>query len=363
MKLFLFFSCCFLSIVVVSQNSLCLISSDGKAFRVWEKGQALTEVFQAQVTLDYLTRDTMNLELEFENKKKYPVTVYLLEKGKSCTDKEFNYRLLCDNIKLKLIYSGSYPKHTLPAPLVPAKPVIDTSQNYKNKPLGRFCELRDGQIIYYNNIPGDGKCEQAMPADYMNYTARLISQATLKGQPFTIVENVCKHNCFSVAQLAVLLGYLEFELDKLNIIRTAYKHVTDPENKKQLESCFRFEASLRELNQWIKIPASNHTTAATNCSGPASQIVLERYIAKLKEQKNDTERLEVFKKSVAGLCYESRQALSILNTFEREHEKLEAAKLIYPHCLNKEEMRLIADVFSSEQNKKEILDFYEKPHK
>ncbi len=350
----LFINMCF------AQNNLILSSANGKVFKVLEKGKAFNTIPQAHVVIEKIMKDTLYAELEFENRKKYPVTIYLLEQGLSSKNKEYNYQVECNDVNLNLRFTGVFDILPFPNPLVPAKPIIDTSRKYRNQTFGRLCQLKEGKPLYFNNIPKDGICLTTMPAEYMNYTALLISKAEVQDHKYTIVENVCRNNCLSVDQLGVLLKHIEYEIEKLKIVRLAYYSLVDPANKKNLEKAFRFEPSINELNAFLKTAEENRIKTSNGCSTAASQMLIDKYALRLSSFGNDAERFEAFRKGYADLCYSADHAILILSKFIHDREKLDAAKLLYFNCVEKDKFLKVAEVFSYNQTSSELKDFIDK---
>lgn len=343
-----------------TQNNLSLSSSDGNTFKVILKGKAFNEIPQAHLLLEKIKSDTLNLELEFENKKKFPATIYFLEKGLSCQNKEFNYRVISDGVHFDLRFTGINEITPLPDPLVPKKPFVDTSLKYKNQIFGHLFEMKEGKPGYYNNLPKEGNCITAMPPEYMDHIALLISKTEVQDQKYAIVENVSRNNCLSVAQLGRLLSYVEYEVEKLKLVRLSYSHLIDPLNKKNLEKNFRLEASVNELNNFFKTADTPLIKKNNSCVTPASEMIISRYADKLSIYNNDTERIEALKKGYADLCYSSDQALQLLSKFFHDREKLEVAKLLYFNCVDKDQFLKVSQVFSYNQTTSELKDFMEK---
>jgi len=350
----------FFASTTFAQNNASLSSTDGKVFRVIVNGTIFNTIPQAHVVMEKIMRDTLHLELEFENKKKFPAIIYLLEQGVPAKNKEFNYSVAYDNTNLKLNFTGVYDIIPLPDPLVPKKPIIDTSQKYKNNILGHFCELKEGKPLYYNNIPKNRLCSIAMPAEYLNYAALLLAKAEVPEQKYTIVENVCRNNCISVEQLNTLLIYVGFEIEKLKMVRIAYPSLVDPANKKNLEKSFKLESAVNELNTFLKTADEAKTRANNGCTKAASQMIIDNYAAKLAVFGTDAERFEAFKKGYSDLCYSTDQAELILNKFIHDREKLDAAKLMYSYCVEKENFLKVAELFSYKQTGSELKDFIDK---
>lgn len=343
-----------------SQNALSLTSVDGKAFKVLVKNTVFNTTPQAHVTLNHILTDTLLIEIELENKKKFPLTIYLLERGEHVKHKEFNYHFSTDNNNIHLQYSGSYDIVKLPNPLVPAKPEVDTSLKYKNGTWAQFCEFKQGKVTYFNNRIKDKPCVSAMSAEYLNYMHLLMSRASVQEEKQRIAENVLRNNCISTLQLKQILKYVDYEVEKLKLVKIAYFNLVDPENQKDLEGNFKFEASVNELNTFLRHSESYRIKAAEACQLPSSDREMDGYISKLAALPDDSQKLDLLKSSYTNLCYSTVQVSQILQKFVHDRERLHAAKLLYYKCSQKSKFAEVSDTFSYNQSVSELRDFIDK---
>ncbi len=350
----------FFTLGLSAQNAVSLTSIDGKPFKVILKDTAFNKQWEAHVLIEKIKSDTLRLEIECENKKKYPATLYLLDKGMPTRFKEFAYTLSTESSKLDLRYTGIYELVPLPNPLVPKKPIVDTSLKYRNSLLGHLCELKDGKPLYFNNLPKEGICKTAMPAEYLKHANLLMSKAQVQDEKYAITENICRNNCLSVSQFKTLLGYIDYEVEKLKLVRVGYFNLTDPENQKELEKSFRFESSVNELNLFLKNPEPYRIKSSAACSQASSQKEMEEYQAKFSAFTNDSQRLEFLKKTYTELCYSTEQVTSLLQKFIHDREKLEAAKLLYFKCAQRNDYLKVTEAFSYNQTASELKDFIDK---
>jgi hypothetical protein len=341
------------------QNNLRLLSTDS-VFRVYQDDKALNAFPQAEVLINNILKDTLYLKIEFEGHTKTGVTFYLLEKGRPVRGKEFDYRISRHNNKLSAAFSGIYDIDKIHDPIVPKKPAVDTSRKYLNSRLGHFCELKNGKPEYYKNIPKTGICETAMPEIYLNFIRLLMDKAHLPDDKFVIAENVFRNNCFSTIQMAEVLKYVVYELDKLKLIKLGYHHVCDKQNKKDLEKCFRFESSILELNNFFRIPADEIEQTAADCTVPSSAESVNTFASGLGALSNDTKRLEAFKTTYSNYCYSVPQSILILQKFIHDREKMTVARMLYNRCTEKDSFIKVAETFSYNQSASELKDFIEK---
>ncbi|MBA3663505.1 MAG: DUF4476 domain-containing protein [Bacteroidetes bacterium] len=345
------------ALTMLSQNNLRLYSGGGVLFTAWADDTIINKKPEVDVLLEKITDDSINVKVELANKSSAKTTVFLLEKGKPVKNKEFKYLIEVRNNKIKISYSGVEDIRPLPSPLVPLKPIVDTSYKLRNNLLGNYCELKEGKALYFNNLPKKGECVTAMPSVYLAYMNSLMKRAEVEDDKFSIAENTCMNNCMSVSQLNNILTHIAFELEKLKLIRLAYFHITDKANQNKLDSTFKLESSKRELAFFLKNSADYKVKTGYSCTTPAGENEISELCQKLSIYSNDAERFQFFKKAYSALCYTSLQSKAILATYIHDREKLDAAKLLYYHCTDKENFLGISDIFSYNTTAAELTDF------
>ncbi|MEO6304857.1 MAG: DUF4476 domain-containing protein [Bacteroidia bacterium] len=360
MKFLFLFLFAFITICGLAQNDVRIFSDKGALFIISTSDSVQNKTAQTNVLIRSIYEDTVRIKLEFEDKQKLETTLFLFEKGLPTKNKEFNYKISREQNKIKLSYSGYYDVTRLPSPLVPAKPIIDTNAKYKNTRLAHFCELKDNKPSYFNNIPKDGDCTSGMPPEYLNYINLLMLKAQIADDKYIIAENVCRNNCLTTEQLNFILKYIEYEIEKLKLIKIAYFNLTDKNNKKELEKSFRFESSVLELNNFFKSAVDPKMLANNNCKIASAEEDIKKIKEELNVYTNDATRFQTFKKIYETYCYSKDQILIILNLFIHDREKLDAAKLLYFRCMEKENFLLISEVFSYNETISELKDFVAK---
>jgi hypothetical protein len=199
-----------------------------------------------------------------------------------------------------------------------------------------------------------------MPEINLSYIHLLMDKAQVPDDKFMIAENVFRNNCFSTIQMAEVLKYVVYELDKLKLIKLGYHHVCDKQNKKDLEKCFRFESSILELNNFFKLPASEFEQIASGCTVPSSAESVNTFASGLGALSNDTKRLEAFKTTYSNYCYSVPQSILILQKFIHDREKMTVARMLYNRCTEKDSFIKVAETFSYNQSASELKDFIEK---
>jgi hypothetical protein len=350
----------FISAIAGAQNHARLVSSDGTLFRVLVNDRPVNEVYQAEVVLENVRKDTLYVKIAAEKGAPQGHTLYFMDKGKRTAGKEFNYLVVFGKSALSVEFKGMNELRPLPLTLVPAKPVRDTMEKYRNTLLGHFCELREGRPVFFNNLPPGNKCVTPMPEEYMNFTRLLMGFTQVPDERFRLAEAIARNNCMSAAQFTALLGYVDFEVEKLKLLRLCYFSLTDPGNTTQLEKAFRFESSVNELHTILKNSAGQPAMAGGECTEPSPAKAIADFVSLLGAYANDSQRIEAFRKSYTANCYSTEQAKTVLGTFIHDREKLEAAKLLYFRCADRSGYSSIGELFSYKQSASELDDFLEK---
>ncbi len=360
MRTILFYHIIFLVLIFKAQNNFRIYSANGELFKLDVNNVLVNNSLQASVLVKNLTVDTLNVNIEFENKVKVESKIYLLEKSKTVTNKEFTYKVENIKNKLEISFVNVLEIQKLIEPIVPLKPLIDTSYKYNNNVLGHFCELKNSKPTYFNNTPKQGNCEVAMPPEYLNYVAILMLKTEVADDKFEVVENVFRNNCVSTVQTNSLLKYIDYEVEKLKLIKIAYFNIIDKANLKNLESSFKFESSKKELQNYLSEVKNAKQLTNINCTKASEDNEIKSFIDKLTTLTSDNERYEIFKKLYTNYCYSSTQVKLLLQPFIHDREKFDAAKLLYYYCMDKTNYLLVSDVFSYKQTEGDLKDFIEK---
>lgn len=350
--LILFFICYALS----AQNKLNIISSTQR-IKVSVNNKTVNETPQAIVSFSNSLKDTVLLNITVEGVGTFTQTVFLLNKKEKTTNTEFSY-LLNENNK-SLTFLSAFKIDSTVYLKIPPKPIIDTSYKYSNNTLERFCEIKNDKPEYFYNVPKDG-CTKPMPDSYSGYAVVILSKTQTPDQKYSVLENVFRNNCVSIKQTQFLLGFIDFEVERLKLLKFAYPSIVDKNNIELLNNSFKYEASKNELANFIKELKSKKNTIYNDCKTETDLSVTSLFIEQLRACSNDGERVLLFEKTHNNYCVSTETASKILNSFLHDREKIDCSKQLYFKCTDKQNYRKVAGVFSYKQSESELLDFIEK---
>ncbi len=352
----------FLSLLVTitkAQNHLIIFSTGAHEFKVNINGRALRTEPVHEFECDVIKEDTLQITLELNNGLKVSQALYLLDKGKSVDKTEFVYSVELNDRKdmAEIVYLTKYPYKETPWPLVPPKPVEDTTYKWRNNVYGHLFELKNGKPLFFQNIPLDGKCDKPMPEENVGYILKLLARTQIDGEKFNHAREVVKNNCISCEQLSHLIKSLNFELDKIKLVKEAYANIVDKQKITELEAYFRFESSKKEFKEMMKNADNFNAINNINCGKPIADTICTALISELKLYSTDYEKFQHLKIKGSKYCYTTNQFKACLNTFVHDREKLDLSKLFYNNITDKENLQNLGDIFSYNESKSALLNF------
>lgn len=346
-----------------AQNSVRLLNVNGNLFKVYVNERLFNPAAQAELLLENIKKDTLYLKVEFENDVKHSITLYLLDKGYKTSQQEFNFYLKPVKGGVKVEFSGMYPQFSLPTTLVPKAQASDSISDFNNALLGHFCELKNGNPLYFNNLPDQVVCKSAMPADYMGFCRQLIAKTNLKTEKTLVVENTCRYNCLSVAQLNSLLGLVEFEIDRLRIMHFAYFNLVDTAGKNVLLGNFQIAATINDVKHFFSNSGNYRNLKSGACLTASETKVMLNYAGLVANCNSDYNRLDFLRKTYNEHCYSLEHVWMVLQKFVHEREKLEAAQLLYLNCVEKDKYSEVINSFENKEYQGILTDFISKQKK
>lgn len=332
-----------------SQNNIIIFSSNAGKFSATVDGIATQGEMQQEFKFMSVKKDTLEVIINSQGNLIHKQRLYLMQKAKPVKNKEFIYslELNTESKKLRLVFISVHDLKPLPDPLLPEKPAVDTSYKWRNNVFGTLFELKDGKPIFYYNIPKNGLCKEGISTTNLGHAKTLLIRDKSSIEKYAHAKEIVKSNCMSCEQLSALLKAIEFELDKLKLVKDAYVNLVDKNELKTLEASFRFESSKKEFADMLAdpksmIPAQNKVT----CTKAETDSIVKLLASDIKLFSSDYERFQFMKEKAALFCFNSAQFKGILELFIHDREKLDLTKLFYNNITDKENISVIKDVFS-----------------
>jgi hypothetical protein len=186
---------------------------------------------------------------------------------------------------------------------------------------------------------------------------KLATNFNILSEKYKYSYEVVKYNCVNCFQVSQLLKALNFELDKIKLIKEAYPNISDKENFKTLESFFRFESSKKEFREIAGNTGALIKPSSIICYKPIHDTVHSNLMNHLRLFDNDYHKFHYFKEKASKYCFSSNQFKQCLTVLVHDREKLDLSKLFFNHITDKENIKSISEVFSYNETKSSFNEF------
>ncbi len=79
-----------------------------------------------------------------------------------------------------------------------------------------------------------------------------VSKQHLDNNKLKLIQDYLNTDCIKSAQLLILIKSLNFEEDKITVIKKAYSKLVDPQNISEVLKLLEFESSKKEIQTFIQ---------------------------------------------------------------------------------------------------------------
>ncbi len=86
----------------------------------------------------------------------------------------------------------------------------------------------------------------------INSLTEKVSKQHLDNNKLKLIQDYLNTDCIKSAQLLTLIKLLNFEEDKITIIKKSYSKLVDPQNISEILKLLEFESSKKEIQTFIQ---------------------------------------------------------------------------------------------------------------
>ena len=281
-------------------GNLTIFSEDGDKFYLILNGEQQNDIPQTNLRIEDLNQPYYNAKIQFEDKTLIDITKNNL--AISDIDGEYldvTYKIRRDKNnknKLKMNFFSEIPvdrRYVAPKNVhvvhygVPEPPIRTVSQTTTtttvgngvgtgvgvgvnvggvnmniniNEPRGVYTETTTTTVghtqqntVDYGHAPSRG-CNGALGISANDFNSAL---ASVKKQNFDdtrlkVAKQITEANCLNVNQIKQIANTINFEETKLDFVKFAYDHCTEPKNYFKVNDIFSFSSNVEELTEYIQ---------------------------------------------------------------------------------------------------------------
>lgn len=338
-------------------NSLVIFSTNGDRFLLSVDGTTINATPQCNVKAFNLSLGGHAIRISIPSSALTLKDSVVFVNEPKYLNKEFTYALTQTGKKISLSFKSvselSGPA-TPPVPEAPKEkaPVVD------NSIYGHLYQAKNNKPVFFQNFNTEtSSCTTALNEQDIAYAIRLLKTINDEERQMSYVKTIVQNNCYTVAQLQQLLLTFPAEIDRMNIAKPAYTHLSDKQNISQLYPVFKYQTIKDSYTAYVQEQENLLKQKSMQCSQPTDAAHFEQLYSKIKNGGYENEKLAVAKKLLAATCLSTEQAQKIALIFVHDREKLECLKYAYAIIVDKEQAKKLAELFQFAENKQNFLNF------
>jgi hypothetical protein len=227
-----------------------------------------------------------------------------------------------------------------------------TTNNYQVNNVMTFPDYQYPDIRKYYGKTG---CKDIIADNDFLALANKVFTSNSEETKLYVAKGIVQNKCLLTAQAMKMASLLSNESNRLDLMKTAYNRVYDPDNYKYADQLFKNEINKNELATF-----TDGTNIVVNNNPPCETTTAEFQLIKTqinKESFNNT-KINIAKQAIKNKkCFKTDQVKEILGLFPYSSSKLDIAKFAYEFTTDKENYYKLADSFSFTADKDEFLRF------
>lgn len=351
------------SYVARSQNnSLVIFSASGDPFLLKVDQQVINAVPQSNVKAFDLSlgRHTIEISIPSSGTPRLMKDSVVFVSEAKYERKEFTYALVASGKTLSLQFKSVSELSGPALPPVPEAPK-ETAPVVDNSIYGNLYQAKNNKPVFFQNYnSATSSCKTALTDTDISYAVKLLKTVNDEERQMSYVKSIVQNNCYTTAQLQQLLLTFPAEMDRLEIAKPAYLHLSDKKNIAQLNTVFKYQSIKDSYAAYAEDQENLVKQKNLQCSQAIDGATFNQLHSKIKNSGYENEKLIVAKKSLTNVCLSSEQAQQLAMLFTHDREKLECLKCAYPVIVDKEHAAQLANQFQFTETKQDFLKFISK---
>jgi len=343
-------------------NTMVVFTADGSPFTMFINNERVNSIPQSNIKVYDVSFGWQYLKFEMikgDKQIQFQDSVRI-KQGEKFNNREYTFSLenTEKGIKMKFISITeiSGPK-IISIPEAPK----EKDPNVDNSKYGIVYRAKNNKPDFFENYNPDTKdCDTSLTDHDVEYAVRLFKKTNDKEALTRYITKVITNNCYTSKQAFTILDNLTLEMDRLNISKIAYYHLSDKENAKILENLFKYPSIKESYQNFLKELTDVEKQKALNCKTAITEAKFQVIYSKVKVTTYDYEKIKEVKKQLIGNCINIQQLIKLSNFFHHDREKLELFKHAYYVTVDKENFQALENELQFQESKTDFINIYSK---
>lgn len=162
---------------------------------------------------------------------------------------------------------------------------------------------------------------------------------------------------FSTDQVRQIVGLINSEASRLELLKLAYDNITDQDNFYQLSNLLRSQASKDELDDYVR--SYSHSDSYNSYKVAMKDYNFNQLYQNVMNQRNTSGKLSEATRTLntSTNYFNVSQVIQLISLVTGENNRLQLAKLSIDNIVDAQNITQLFDLFST-QSAKENLDYY-----
>lgn len=162
---------------------------------------------------------------------------------------------------------------------------------------------------------------------------------------------------FSADQVRQIVGLVNSETNRLELLKLAYDNITDQNNFYQLEDLLRSQSSRDELDNYVR--TYSYSDSYNSYKVAMNDYNFNQFYQNVVNQKNTSKKLSEATRilNTSANYFSVSQIVQLISLVTGENNRLQLAKLSLDNIVDAQNMTQLFDLLST-QSAKENLDYY-----
>jgi len=353
----------FSSCIARSQNnSLVIFSASGDPFTLKVDQQVINAVPQSDVKAFDLSLGRHTIEISMLSlgaPRLLKDSVLFVDEAKYA-HKEFTYALVSSGKTLYLQFKSVSELSGPALPPVPEAPK-ETAPVADNSIYGNLYQAKGNKPVFFQNYDSEtSSCKTPLSDKDISYALKLLKSVNDEERQMSYAKSIVLNNCYTTAQLQQLLLTFPAEMDRLEIAKPAYLHLSDRKNTALLNAAFKYQSIIDSYAAFAGEQENLLKQKSLHCSQAIDGAAFGQLQSKVKNSGYEHEKLAALKKALSSVCLSTAQAQELAMLFTHDRERLECLKCAYPVIVDKENAAQLASQFQFTETKQDFLKFISK---
>jgi hypothetical protein len=344
------------------ENTLVVFSAEGMSFNLFVNGEKINQTPQSNIKAFEISFGWQQLKIEMiENEKLISFSDSIkIKQGEKFNNREYTFALIKSEkgyeLKFISISDISAPKNLY----IPEAPK-EKDPNIDNSKYGIVYRAKNNKPDFFENYNSETQeCDTSLTDHDVEYAVRLFKKTNDKEALTRYITKVITNNCYTAKQAYTILDNLTLEMDRLNISKIAFYHLSDKQNAKQLENLFKYQSLKESFQTFLKELSETEMQKSLQCKNAIAEPKFQTIYNKIKSTPYDYEKLKEAKKHLVNNCMSSQQIKKISDFFHHDREKLELFKFSYYIITDKDAYQSLQNELQFQESKTDFSNFLTK---